>query len=140
MRVSLLQAGRQRRLVEVESLLALALQAAGRAQQAQTILGSALIHAETGGILRTFLDLGPAMRDLLADFRASAQDGKAGLERDRLASFCTRVLAELARQEAEAPAQPAESTVRSHIKSIYAKLGAHRRLEAVERARGLGLL
>ena len=34
----------------------------------------------------------------------------------------------------------AVSTVRSHIKSIYQKLGVHRRLEAVERARELDLL
>jgi LuxR family maltose regulon positive regulatory protein len=32
------------------------------------------------------------------------------------------------------------NTVRSHVKSIYGKLGVHSRMEAVERARGLGLL
>jgi LuxR family maltose regulon positive regulatory protein len=32
------------------------------------------------------------------------------------------------------------STVKTHMKHIYAKLGAHRRSEAVERARALGLL
>jgi LuxR family maltose regulon positive regulatory protein len=34
----------------------------------------------------------------------------------------------------------ATSTVRSHIKSIYAKLGAHRRVEALRRAGELGFL
>ena len=34
----------------------------------------------------------------------------------------------------------AVSTVRSHTKSIFSKLNVHRRLEAVERARELGLL
>jgi LuxR family maltose regulon positive regulatory protein len=34
----------------------------------------------------------------------------------------------------------AVSTVKTHIQHIYAKLGAHRRAEAVERARALGLL
>ena len=34
----------------------------------------------------------------------------------------------------------AVTTVKTHIQHIYAKLGAHRRAEAVERARGLGLL
>jgi LuxR family transcriptional regulator, maltose regulon positive regulatory protein len=32
------------------------------------------------------------------------------------------------------------NTVRTHMRHIYAKLGAHRRLEAVEQARALGLL
>jgi LuxR family maltose regulon positive regulatory protein len=31
-------------------------------------------------------------------------------------------------------------TVKSHMRNIYAKLGAHRRTEAVDRARALGLL
>jgi LuxR family maltose regulon positive regulatory protein len=34
----------------------------------------------------------------------------------------------------------AESTVRSHVKSIYGKLGVHRRVDAVQRARELELL
>jgi LuxR family maltose regulon positive regulatory protein len=33
----------------------------------------------------------------------------------------------------------AESTVRSHVKSIYGKLGVHRRMEAIERAEALNL-
>jgi LuxR family maltose regulon positive regulatory protein len=32
------------------------------------------------------------------------------------------------------------NTVKTHIRKLYAKLGAHRRDEAVERARLLGLL
>lgn len=32
------------------------------------------------------------------------------------------------------------NTVRSHIKSIYSKLNVHRRMEAVQRAKELGLL
>ena len=31
-------------------------------------------------------------------------------------------------------------TVRTHVRHLFAKLGAHGRTEAVERARGLGLL
>jgi LuxR family maltose regulon positive regulatory protein len=34
----------------------------------------------------------------------------------------------------------AESTVRSHVKSIYGKLGVHRRMDAVQRAQALGWL
>jgi LuxR family maltose regulon positive regulatory protein len=32
------------------------------------------------------------------------------------------------------------STVKTHISHLYAKLGSHRRTEAVDRARALGLL
>jgi ATP/maltotriose-dependent transcriptional regulator MalT len=32
------------------------------------------------------------------------------------------------------------NTVKTHIRNLYAKLGTHRRAEAVERARALGLL
>jgi LuxR family maltose regulon positive regulatory protein len=32
------------------------------------------------------------------------------------------------------------NTVRTHMRHLYAKLGVHRRHEAVERARALGLL
>jgi LuxR family maltose regulon positive regulatory protein len=32
------------------------------------------------------------------------------------------------------------TTIKTHIQHIYAKLGTHRRAEAVERARSLGLL
>ena len=42
---------------------------------------------------------------------------------------------EIARELSVSP-----NTVRTHIKSLYAKLGTHRRAEAVEHARALGLL
>ena len=32
------------------------------------------------------------------------------------------------------------NTVKTHLRNLYAKLGAHRRAEAVARARALGLL
>jgi LuxR family maltose regulon positive regulatory protein len=32
------------------------------------------------------------------------------------------------------------NTVRTHMRHLYDKLGAHRRLEAIDRARALGLL
>jgi LuxR family transcriptional regulator, maltose regulon positive regulatory protein len=42
---------------------------------------------------------------------------------------------EIARELSVSP-----NTVRTHIKNLYAKLGTHRRAEAVEHARALGLL
>ena len=32
------------------------------------------------------------------------------------------------------------STIKTHMRNLYAKLGAHRRAEAIEQARALGLL
>jgi LuxR family transcriptional regulator, maltose regulon positive regulatory protein len=42
---------------------------------------------------------------------------------------------EIARELSVSP-----NTVKTHMKNVYAKLGAHRRAGAVERARALGLL
>jgi LuxR family maltose regulon positive regulatory protein len=33
-----------------------------------------------------------------------------------------------------------QNTIRSHLRSLYAKLGVHSRADAVKRARALGLL
>ena len=57
----------------------------------------------------------------------------------------TRVLRYLATTRLAGPEIARElsvsvNTVRTHMRNIYAKLGAHRRSEAVERARALGLL
>jgi LuxR family maltose regulon positive regulatory protein len=32
------------------------------------------------------------------------------------------------------------NTVKTHLRNLYAKLGTHRRVEAIERARALGLI
>jgi LuxR family maltose regulon positive regulatory protein len=51
-----------------------------------------------------------------------------------------RVLRYLTAPEIAGELSVSPNTVRTHVKSLYAKLGTHRRAGAVERARVLGLL
>jgi LuxR family maltose regulon positive regulatory protein len=46
----------------------------------------------------------------------------------------------LTAQEIATELSVSRHTVKTHIRNLYAKLGAHRRAEAVARARDLGLL
>jgi len=68
--------GRTGRLIEILALLALALDAQGQAEQAETVLWQALSMARPEGYARTFLDLGTPMRGLLQ--RLVTQDRVAG--------------------------------------------------------------
>jgi LuxR family maltose regulon positive regulatory protein len=58
-------AGRTRSVIEILALQALALQAQGEAAQALQVLERALSLAEPEGYVRTFVDEGPAMAELL---------------------------------------------------------------------------
>jgi LuxR family transcriptional regulator, maltose regulon positive regulatory protein len=84
------------------------------------------------------------IRSLLAGTRLVPQPSMPGPLAEPLSGSEIRVLRylptnltapEIARELSVSP-----NTVRTHIKSLYAKLGAHRRAGAVERARALGLL
>lgn len=77
---------------------ALTLQAQGQEQAAHTALAAALVLAEAGGFIRTFLDLGPRMQELIA--HAASQPGREA----PAPAYIRRILA--------AFAAPAE--VRSH--------------------------
>jgi len=46
----------------------------------------------------------------------------------------------LSRQEIADELYVSANTVKTHMRHLYAKLGTHRRAEAVKRARALGLL
>jgi LuxR family transcriptional regulator, maltose regulon positive regulatory protein len=84
------------------------------------------------------------IRSLLAGTRPMPQPSMPGPLTEPLSGSEIRVLRylptnltapEIARELSVSP-----NTVRTHIKSLYAKLGTHGRAEAVERARALGLL
>jgi LuxR family maltose regulon positive regulatory protein len=142
--------------LKVMVLQAVALQAHGDPDRAVQLLFDALTLARPGGFVRTFVDEGSPMADLLS---AAAAHG-------RMPDYIGKVLATFDR----APAQPligplsqrelevlrliaqglsnheigerlflALDTVKGHNRRIFGKLQVQRRTEAVARARELGL-
>jgi LuxR family maltose regulon positive regulatory protein len=156
----------------IESLVlrALALHGQGKHDQAHVALGRALNLAEPEGYVRTFIDEGWRMGQLLrqAVVHGTAVDyaGKllAALDQGATETTAAPAVAEGALPPLLEPLSPRETevlrlltthlshaemaeelvvsvhTVRSHVKSIYGKLDVHSRMEAVDRARELRLL
>lgn len=151
-------------LIEILTLESLALQASGNLDDALLLLARALSIAAPEGYVRIFVNEGTPMGELLrrvaargvavdyvgrllavlaAERRASQVLPEAQLveplterELEVLHYLGTSLsIPEIAQELVVAP-----STVRSHVKSIYGKLGVHRRMEAVAQARELGLL
>ncbi len=155
-------AQRLRRALRIRILLALGLQASGKARAALQALGEVLRDAAHEGFLRAFLDEGPAMAALFVVWLASPGAGSAGV--------LPRFVAEL--KEAFQGAAPAhrsgvpletltkrelgvlhlladglrnadiatrlfvsETTVKAHLRNINAKLHASSRTSAVAIAR-----
>jgi LuxR family maltose regulon positive regulatory protein len=163
-------AGAMGYVIESLVLQALALQAQGKEDLALAALERALALGEPEGYVRTFIDEGPQMGQLLR--RAVVQGisvdyaGRllAALEEEATRTATPLAISEGARPPLVEPLSPRETevlrlltthlshaemaeemvvsvnTVRSHVKSIYGKLGVHSRMEAVERAREMGLL
>ena len=154
-------------VIEVQILRALAWQMASDDEQVMEALAEALSLAEPGGWVRTFVDEGPAMADLLrraasqgitpayvasllAAFDAAGPD--EGVTEPRPAQPLVEPLSErelevlrllsagLSNPEIAEQLYIAVSTVRSHCKSIYGKLNVHKRWDAVHRAQELGLI
>jgi LuxR family maltose regulon positive regulatory protein len=158
------QWGRIDLIVQSQILRALACQAEGRDAQAIDALVEALSLAEPGGYMRILLDEGEPMVRLL---RRAAARGVApayvakllaafGSESAKAALPQTRSLVEplserelvvlrllaggLSNPEIAGELVIAASTVHSHCKSIFGKLGVHNRWDAVQRARELGII
>jgi LuxR family maltose regulon positive regulatory protein len=154
---------------------AMALQAIGSVEQARAVLTRALAIAEPEGYVRSFIDEGAPMGELLAAILAARRTRRDEVSQ-RMAGYVSRLLAALAGKTptegpvvppSPAPVEPlstremqvlrllatdlstpeiarelivSTNTVRTHVKCIYGKLDAHGRIEAVQRARELGLL
>jgi LuxR family transcriptional regulator, maltose regulon positive regulatory protein len=82
--------------------------------------------------------------DLLADMRPASPTAGPRPLRKPLSDSEVRVLrylpTNLTAPEIAGELYLSRNTIRTHMRNLYAKLGTHRRAEAVERARALGLL
>jgi LuxR family maltose regulon positive regulatory protein len=153
--------------LKVMVLQAVALHAHGEKDKAVQLLGDTLALAEPGGFIRTFVDEGLPMAQLLSE--AAARGVKQDYIGKLLAAFesdsqsedkpdlpsaqpsnellsqreldVLRLIAEgLSNQEICERLFLALDTVKGHNRRIFNKLQVQRRTEAIARARELGLL
>ncbi len=137
-------------LVDAEAAVQAGDRAAGHAA-----LEAALATAEPLGVVRPFALAGPSTQELLGEragsgrgpFAARVAAARATVVPDPPALLSERELAVLAllpslltAGEIAAEFTVSVNTVKSHIRSIYAKLGVTSRQQAVVHARDLGLL
>jgi LuxR family maltose regulon positive regulatory protein len=168
----LLDAGREKamaqgwadELLDITVLHAVALHMQGDQDMALQRLGEALTMAEPERFIRTFVDKGQPMAQLLAEARTrgiqadyaglllAAFDAEPQTGDDKLAQLLVEPLSpreiEVLRLIAQGLSNNdiserlflALDTVKGHNRKIFEKLGVQRRTEAVARARDLGLL
>jgi LuxR family maltose regulon positive regulatory protein len=149
--------------LQVLVLEAVARRARGQSQQAQAVLERALAMGQPGGFLRTFVDEGLPIQELL---RRSASAGAAS--RGPLAEYAQQLLAAfaapaangaspalrltarelqilrllaagLSNREIAAHLVVAPATLKRHVSNLYLKLEVHSRTQALARAAELGL-
>jgi LuxR family maltose regulon positive regulatory protein len=162
-------AGRTGDLIEILALQALTLWAQHDKERAVGTLTQALALAEPEDYVRTFVDEGAAMRDLLsatlgarqrrgahrvsaeylAKLLAALPNAKAAANTDErlpepLSERETEVLALMAAGESNGEIAArlfvSTATVKTHVNNLYRKLGTSSRTRAVVRARELGLI
>lgn len=156
-----LGAGRQRRALSLRILLALALEQRGNEHAALRTLEAALAFAESRQLLQPFRDEGRAAMALVLRVGQTVPELRAFAERIaegsglKLADCVASTVSNLTAKELQVLALVAsgqsndalaeklfvsESTVRTHLRSINAKLNARSRLEALAIARREGLI
>ncbi len=148
--------GNRRQRFEAVALVARAAARDGDLAAARRALGGVALVAQREGAIRTFLDEGFDIRDLVvtvpatpgvAAATASAwgpqrQAGVALVEAlsERELSVLRYLPSRLSNREIGDELYVSLNTVKSHLKTIYRKLDVERRDDAVRRARQLGLL
>ncbi|MCY1263652.1 HTH-type transcriptional regulator MalT [compost metagenome] len=165
--------GLVRRGLKLRLLHAMAVDGLGRKEEAFAVLTEALRLASHEGFLRTFLEEGPRLADLLRRWAVLHQPRSSSL--GIVPAFLADLLKRLGRQADPAPQDAAaddtretltrrelqiiraladgqlipeiartmfvsENTVKTHIRNISVKLGAHSRNESLAIARARGLL
>ena len=151
-------------LIEVEVISAIILQTLGENAKALITLDGALNFAEPQGFVRTFVDEGLTMRNLLK--QASTQGNHRAYAQKLCAAYINEnttsrkpfeqnaLLDPLSERELQvlrllntalnvpeiaAELHLAPTTVRTHIRKIYSKLGVHGRIEALQKAEEFNL-
>jgi LuxR family maltose regulon positive regulatory protein len=161
--------GHTSRVIEILLLQTLALQAGGNTDRAMTPLEQALTLAEPGGFIRIFIDEGPLMahllyealargikpdyaRRLLAAFPTEELEKtdslKTGFPDSGLVEPLSEREIEVLQLIAEGLTNPeiaarlflSLNTIKVHTRNIYAKLSVNNRIQAVARAKSLGIL
>ena len=157
------------RVIEILVLQALAFQAGSDTTRAIATLEQALTLAEPGGFIRIFVDEGSPMarllyeavarrvasdyaRRLLATFPVAEAEQTAPAKSQSRKSKLIESLSErelevlqliaegLINQEIASRLFLSPNTVKAHTRNIYSKLDVHSRMQAVSRARALGIL
>jgi LuxR family maltose regulon positive regulatory protein len=141
------------------------LQAAGRKEQALESLKAALSAAAPAGLYRIFVDEYDALQPLLEQVRSrlkdralvqylgrllaaagrgnakpAALDDQASLLSERELEVLQHLAKGLSYEEVGRKLFLSLNTVQFHVKNIYSKLLVHRRVQAIERAREMGLI
>ncbi len=152
-------------MIEVLALEALLHAANNDEKAALVILEQSLALAQPGGFIRLYVDLGPAMADLLrrmqsrepfvayitsilqafgdASDPAAQPDGRKQLMEpltDREAEILELLAKRYSNKEIAADLVISPATVKGHTINLYQKLSVHNRREAVKAARALGLI
>lgn len=156
--------GHRMKILEIQILIAIGRYAKGERAEALTTINSVLTAAEHQRIRRIFLDESHLLYDLINEtisrgYRSQFAEGllnalkiKLGGVRSNQDSELVEPLSEremevlcllrseLSAQEIANHLRISVSTVRTHNKNIYGKLGVHSRYEAVSKAKDLDLI
>jgi LuxR family maltose regulon positive regulatory protein len=137
--------------IDILALQALVYDTLGQEEAAFSKISEALSLSAAGGHIRNFVDLGPPMAALLARFQEQQNADQIIILRhierirasfvsdspltDRETEILSLLASEQSAQEIADALTISKTTLHTHTKNIYKKLGAHSRFEAVQRAK-----
>jgi LuxR family maltose regulon positive regulatory protein len=153
------------RVIQIQILLALAFDRLDQREQALNELEEALVIAQPGGFMRSFIDMGPALLPLLVQLRQSStyplyleqiiesfpesnSRSRPQIDQELVAILLTPRQTEIlgllrkghSYKEVANDLGVSLNTVRKHTSNIYEKLDVNSRQEAIYKAETFGLL